>query len=83
MKRSRIGTIVINSMGYDAQCEILEIEFRIDGQVWRYSDVPEHVWYTFRNAFSIDLYYFQDISGRYSEKLIYSKKLAQVRESGM
>lgn len=74
MRRNRVGTADIISVGYDAQKAVLEIEFRVDGQVWQYYEVPEDLWYCFRNAAFDDLFYYKNISGKYNEKLIYFKK---------
>lgn len=74
MKRNRVGTAGITSMGYDAQLAVLEIEFRIDGQVWQYYGVPEDIWYALRSTTFKDSFYYEYISGKYSERLMYAKK---------
>ena len=48
---------MIKSAGYDAQQQMLEIEFANNGQIWQFDNVPEDIWYRgvtiFRNSFSI------------------------------
>lgn len=74
MERKRVGTAGIASMGYNAQQAVLEIEFRTDGQVWQYYEVPEDIWYEFRNTVSTDAFYYRHISGKYMERRICSTK---------
>lgn len=69
MQRFRVHSTVIASAGYDALCAILEIQFVINGQICRYLNVPEHVWYGFRMAKSMELYFQRNIMGRYEEKI--------------
>lgn len=60
----------IASAGYDALCAILELEFAHDGQVWRFYDVPEHVWYEWRRSEKTSVYFHTYISGRYVSRQI-------------
>ena len=39
---------MIKSAGYDAQQQMLEIEFANNGQIWQFDNVPEDIWYRFR-----------------------------------
>lgn len=48
--------------GYDALCQILELEIAGKG-VFRYFDVPEEVWYELRKADSLIGYVRKRISG--------------------
>lgn len=57
-------------MGYDPQCAILEIRLTRDGKVRRYCNVPESIWYHFRDSRHPDTYYHRYICGRYTESLI-------------
>lgn len=55
MRRIQWGNPMIKSAGYDAQQQMLEIEFASDGQIWQFDNVPEDIWYRFRSFFSIIL----------------------------
>lgn len=66
--RCRFGSMAIASAGYDAQCELMEIEFVQDGQVWQYSEVPEEIWYRFKFEARPDNFFHNYIKGRFSEK---------------
>lgn len=67
MKMFRVHSTVIASAGYDALCKTLDLQFTVDGQTYRYYDVPEHVWYGMRSAQSIDTYFHTYIMGHYEE----------------
>ena len=40
---------MIRSAGYDAQRQVLEMEFASDGQICQFDNVPEEIWYRFRS----------------------------------
>lgn len=69
MNRFRVHSNVIASAGYDALCAILEIQFVINGQICRYLNVPEHIWYGLRMAKSMEWYFQNNIMGRYEERI--------------
>nr|WP_318683626.1 KTSC domain-containing protein [uncultured Acetatifactor sp.] len=64
----------IESAGYDAQCELLEVRFLCDGQVWQYTGVPEEVWYSFKGEAAPDMFFHKHIKGCFDEKRILFKK---------
>lgn len=68
----RLKTVMdgISSAGYNPLCGILELEFSQDGQVWQFYDVPEHVWYEWRNAEKTGIYFHTCISGRYESRQV-------------
>ncbi|MBQ2804139.1 MAG: KTSC domain-containing protein [Lachnospiraceae bacterium] len=66
----RFGNNVIAAAGYNAQCELMEIEFVNDGQVWQYFDVPEEVWYQFKYNTAPDCFFNNFIKGNYVEKRV-------------
>ncbi len=70
MGRYRFGSRMIASAGYDAQCQLLEIEFVNDGQVWQYLEVPEDVWYHFKSMEKPEIYFHNYIKGCYMEQRI-------------
>ena len=49
MERNYVESSMINSIGYDANASVLEIEFT-PGPVWQYYDFPESVWYQFEQS---------------------------------
>ena len=69
---TRIKTAMdgIASAGYDALYAILELEFIPDGQVWQFYDVPEQVWYAWRNTESCISFFHTNIAGKYRAKQI-------------
>lgn len=68
--RSKTVMEGISSAGYNPLCAVLELEFSGDGQVWQFYDVPEHVWYEWRNAEKSGIYFHTCISGRYESRQI-------------
>lgn len=68
--RCKFGSMLIASAGYDAQCELLEIEFGHDGQVCQYFEVPEDIWYRFKLEASPELFFHRHIKGCYVERRI-------------
>lgn len=63
-----VHSSMISRAGYDAQCEIMDLEYASDGSISRYYNVPEHIWYEFREAeFSQKFLYFCVI-GNYIER---------------
>lgn len=61
---------IISQGRYDAQCEIMELEFLPDGGMYRFYDVPEHIWYGLRSAQSTKLFFRLCIMGKYREARI-------------
>lgn len=61
---------VIEGIGYNPQCALLEVRLRGGRQVLQYVGVPEDVWYGFREDLHPDAYYRRQICGRYPERRI-------------
>ena len=57
----------IDAIGYDAQRALLEVRLSRSGRVKRYFNVPEEVWYRFRESASPDMYYRRCICGHFPE----------------
>ena len=57
----------IDAIGYDAQRAQLEVRMARNGRVRRYADVPEEIWYRFRESASPDIYYRRCICGHFRE----------------
>jgi hypothetical protein len=53
MDRDPVDSSMIASIGYDQPSSTMEIEFRSDGQVWQYFDVPEITYNEIRAAGSL------------------------------
>ena len=58
---------MIKSAGYDAQQQMLEIEFANNGQIWQFDNVPEDIWYRFRSHHLPELFFHNFIMGHYPE----------------
>ncbi len=58
---------MIKSAGYDAQQQLLEIEFVSEGQICRFDNVPEEVWYQFRRHHLPEIFFHNFIMGCYPE----------------
>ena len=57
----------IDTVGYDAQREFLEVKLNNSDKVRRYSDVPEDIWYQFRESTDPDIYFRRCICGHFPE----------------
>lgn len=57
---------LVETAGYDAQCAMLEVKLTT-GDICRYREVPEDIWYRFREAPSPDRYYRRYICGYFPE----------------
>ena len=72
MRRQRMirliwGNPMIRSAGYNAQQQTLEIEFASNGQIWQFDNVPEDIWYQFRNHHLPEFFFHNFIMGHYPE----------------
>ena len=70
MDRKYVESSMITSMGYDFQQAILENEFKSNGQVWQYFDVPESLWYEMESASSVGKFFHSNIRGIFTENRI-------------
>jgi hypothetical protein len=71
MERNYVESSMISSIGYDFSQGILEIEFKSNGHVWQYYDVPEYVWHEFNSASSVGKYFLATIKNWYYVKKKY------------
>ena len=55
---------------YDALCATLDFVFLPEGQVWRFFDVPESVWYEWRRTEESEAFFHTHISGIYAAERI-------------
>lgn len=63
-RRSPVASSAIESVGYDEEDAILEVEFR-HGGVYEYFDVPEEVYRDLLTADSRGRYYHDNVRGEY------------------
>ena len=69
MKRQSVESSNLASIGYDAENEILEVEFN-HGGVYQYFDVPKEEYEALMNADSLGSYFYHNIRDVYEyEKL--------------
>ena len=67
MKRQSVESSNLASVGYDAENEILEVEFK-HGGVYQYFDVPQNVYEELMNASSHGVYFSANIRNDYEQK---------------
>lgn len=67
MEREAVESSMIASVGYDAQAEVLEIEFP-SGEVYDYHEVPQEVYEELMEADSKGRYFLHSIRGVYGYK---------------
>lgn len=63
--RKPVESSALSSAGYDAVNHVLEIEFRKNGYIYQYSNIPEEEYIGLINAESIGRYYNRRIKGKY------------------
>lgn len=64
MNRQAVTSSNIASIGYDASSQTLEVEF-LNGGVYQYFDVPQHIYNGIMSADSHGQYLAQNIKGVY------------------
>jgi hypothetical protein len=64
MNRQPVSSSNIASIGYDLESQTLEIEF-LNGGVYQYFDVPQHVYEELMSASSHGQYLASNIKGAY------------------
>lgn len=57
----------IDTVGYDAQRQLLEVKLNNSDKIRRYVNVPEDIWYQFRKSENPDIYYRRCICGHFPE----------------
>lgn len=70
MEREFCDSTMISSYGYDPEASILEVEFRKNGAVWQYLDVPESVYWEMKSASSCGQFFNSTIRGQYAESRV-------------
>jgi hypothetical protein len=70
MDRDTVDSSMIASIGYDQSSGTVEIEFRSNGQVWQYYDVPEITYNEIRMAGSLGKSFYAMIKNQFKEARI-------------
>lgn len=70
MERQYVESSMITSIGFDSDTSTLEIEFKTNGAVWQYYDVPESIYYGFIGSDSVGKFFLAHIKGQYSENKV-------------
>ncbi|MFC0516982.1 KTSC domain-containing protein [Mucilaginibacter angelicae] len=67
MERHFVQSSALNSIGYDRDARILELEFRENGGVWQYFGFPLSTYKKFISAESLGNFFVTRIKGKYPE----------------
>jgi len=66
MEREYVESAMISSYGYDPDTSTLEVEFKKNGVVWQYFDVPESVYWEMKSARSSGQFFNANIKNTYT-----------------
>jgi hypothetical protein len=69
MRRRRVKSSAIRSVGYERETAMLEVEFTSD-RVYRYFAVPKAVYDGLMEAESVGAYFNEFVRDRYPEELV-------------
>ncbi len=69
MYREQVTSSTIDSIGYDAELKILEIQFK-RGAIYQYFNVPFEVYKELVTAKSIGSYFMKNINKKYDYKKV-------------
>ncbi|MBS1503775.1 MAG: KTSC domain-containing protein [Bacteroidetes bacterium] len=67
MEREYVESTMILSFGYDQLNSILEIEFKSNGALWQYLNVPESIFLSMKTSTSYGQFFHSNIKGRFDE----------------
>ncbi len=65
MKRKRVKSSAIRSVGYNEEENLLEVEILETGRTYQYKDVPLEEYISFMEAPSLGVYYNKVIKDKY------------------
>ena len=74
MKAFSFCCTYIDTIGYDAQRGILEIKLNNSDKIRSYKNVPEDIWYQFRESANPDIYYRRCICGYFPETVYHAHR---------
>jgi len=66
MERQSVDSSMIAAIGYDAETQTVEVEFK-RGAIWQYEGVPAPVYQAMMESESIGKYFNAEIKGQYPE----------------
>jgi hypothetical protein len=69
MKRIRVNSSCVSSIGYARQTQVLEVEF-VNGGLYRYFEVEPEIYEQFLHAESHGTYFNEEIKGAYRYAII-------------
>lgn len=67
MEREYVESTLMSSYGYDIETSILEVEFKKNGAVWQYYDVPESIYWQMKSASSAGKFFLANVKSHYTE----------------
>ncbi|QXV65334.1 KTSC domain-containing protein [Mucilaginibacter achroorhodeus] len=67
MYRRKVQSSALESVGYDAKKQILELEFREHSDVWQYFGIRPSTYKKFISSESLGKYFVTRIKGKYPE----------------
>lgn len=70
MRRRKVQSSALQSIGYDPEQQILELEFRDNGGVWQYFNFKQASYKKFVNAESLGNFFVTRIKGKYPEEKV-------------
>ncbi|MFD0765659.1 KTSC domain-containing protein [Mucilaginibacter lutimaris] len=70
MRRRKVQSTALQSIGYDPDKHILELEFRDNGGVWQYFNVKPAAYKKFVNSESLGNFFVTRIKGKYPEEKV-------------
>ncbi len=69
MERQAVSSSMMQSIGYDVETGVLEIQFR-DSSVWQYFDFPAVMWWEFQGCESHGKYWHANIKKAFRESRV-------------
>ena len=70
MEREYVESSMTTSFGFDNESCTLEVEFKSNGQIWQYFDVPEPIYLEMKSAPSVGSFFHAHILKKYRESRV-------------
>lgn len=79
MQREKVASKLLASIGYDAQSQVLEVEF-VSGKVYRYFGIEPQVMHDMNIAKSTGGYFLKNIvqKGKYEHRIVEENEAPEV-----